>query len=227
MMDNPLYVAIDKMDLYKARTLAESLRGQIGGFKIGLTFWLRHGGYTATRYVTDGFDWFLDLKFHDIPDQVDGALRAVVPHQPRMISIHQQGGEAMMEAAMVAAKEESVIQKVRRPLILAVTMLTSLPARSQEVVNRALCAQAMGVDGVICSAREARFLRKALRSDMIILTPGIRLPESPQDDQQRIATPQQAIESGANYIIVGRPITQAVDPAQAAKNILASIHMMN
>ena len=222
MDDNPIYVAIDQIGLFEARRLADDLRGLIGGLKIGLTFWLRHG-YTAARHVTAGYNWFLDLKFKDIPTQVDGAVRAVVEHTPRLLSVHEDGGTEMMQAAMQAAREEADTLLVRRPMILAVTTLTSLEVTPAVVLAQAYHAQSCGCDGVIASAREARLLRSELRSDMILLSPGIRPDGYSPGTHKRPSTPKEAIDAGVNYIVIGTPITAAPNPAEVVKDILLSI----
>ena len=222
MDDNPIYVAIDQMDIFEARRLADDLRGLIGGLKIGLTFWLRHG-YTASRHVTAGYNWFLDLKFKDIPAQVDGAVRAVVEHTPRFLSVHEDGGTEMMQAAVAAAASEADTLLVRRPKILAVTTLTSLEATPAVVLSQAYHAQTSGCDGVITSAREARLLRSELRADMILLSPGIRPVGFGAGTHKRPSTPKEAIDAGVNYLVIGAPITAASNPPEVVKDILLSI----
>jgi orotidine-5'-phosphate decarboxylase len=220
--DNPIYVALDRMDVFHARNLGDELRGLVGGLKIGLTFYLRYGD-TATRYVTAGHDWFLDLKFNDIPNQVDGAVRAAVQLGPRFISIHESGGTEMMQAAVVAAHEEADTLKLPRPRILAVTTLTSLPSTPAQILQQAYHAQNCGCDGVIHSAAEAALLRSELRSDLILMTPGIRLDGYAVHDHRRSATPRQAIDAGVDYFVIGRPITQANEPQEVVKQILATL----
>lgn len=222
MDNNPIYVALDKMDLFRARELADELRGLIGGLKIGLTFYLRYGE-SAVRYVTAGHDWFLDLKFNDIPDQVDGAVRAVVPYQPRFISIHESGGTEMMKAAVAAASDEAETLKLRRPNIMAVTTLTSLTSSPTQILTQAYHAQCCGCDGVIASAAEAALLRSELRSDLLLLTPGIRVTGGAVHDHVRTATPREAVDAGVNYFVIGRPVTNANDPQQVVKDVLASL----
>ena len=222
MDDNPIYVAIDQIDLFEARRLADDLRGLIGGLKIGLTFWLRHG-YTAARHVTAGYNWFLDLKFKDIPAQVDGAVRAVVEHTPRFISIHEDGGTEMMQAAVVAAASEATTLRVQQPKILAVTTLTSLEVSPTVVLAQAYHAQSCGCHGVITSAREGRLLRSELRSDMILLSPGIRPEGFDPGTHKRPSTPKEALDAGINYLVIGTPITAARNPAEVVKDILLTL----
>jgi orotidine-5'-phosphate decarboxylase len=222
MKSNPIYVAIDKMDVFQARELVDELHGLIGGVKIGLTFYLRYGD-TAVRYVVGSHDLFLDLKFHDIPDQIDGAIRAAVALNPRFISLHEAGGTEMMQAAVNAARAEADTLKVRRPNILAVTTLTSLPSTPALILRQAYRAQSCGCDGVIHSVAEAALLRSELNSDLILMTPGIRLEGSAVDDHKRYATPRQAVDAGVNYFVIGRPVTSASDPQQVVKGILASL----
>lgn len=221
-MHNPIYVALDNIDLFRARELADELRGLIGGLKIGLSFYMAHGK-TGTRYVTAGYDWFLDLKFHDIPNQVDGAVRAAVALEPRFISIHETGGPDMMKAAVLAAVEEAETLHFRRPDILAVTTLTSLVAPSQHILLQAYNAQTCGCDGVIHSVAEAALLRREMGSDFVLMTPGIRLEGSPVQDHVRSATPKQAVDAGVNYFVIGRPVTSAENPQEVVKFISATI----
>lgn len=220
---NPIYVAFDNMDLFVARELADELRGLIGGLKIGLSFYMAHGR-SGVRYVTAGYDWFLDLKFKDIPFQVDGAVRAIIPMEPRFISIHESGGTEMMKAAVFAAQDEAEALHLRRPGILAVTTLTSLTSTPQQILVQAYHAQSCGCDGVIHSVSEAALLRSELRSDLILMTPGIRLDGSPVHDHVRSATPRQAIDAGVNYFVIGRPVTQAQEPQEVIKAISATLN---
>lgn len=210
------------MNVGEARELADSLRGIVGGLKIGLTFWLRHN-FSVVRHVTTGFDWFLDLKFFDIGDQMDGAVRAVVQYGPRFISIHEDPRNSdAMKAAMEAAHDEAQKLNVERPLVLAIASLTSMEIPPAEVLTKAYHAQCCGLDGVICSGQEVALLRSELRPDFILMCPGIRPLDTSTDDHKRVATPQAAMKAGANYLVVGRPITKSFDPRQAALDILTA-----
>lgn len=220
--DNPIYVAIDSMDIFEARRLADDLRGHIGGLKFGLTFWLRYH-FSGIRHVAAGFDWFCDLKFNDIPEQVAGAVRVAVDYGPRLLTIHQDGGVEMMQAAVHAAQTEADLLQVRRPMILAVTRLTSQNARESDILGRAFQAHACGCDGVICSANEASSLRREL-PDFLLTTPGIRPIGSVVGSHKRAATPRFALDAGVDYLVIGSPITQAADPRRMVQEIMQSMY---
>ncbi|GAB6051788.1 orotidine-5'-phosphate decarboxylase [Magnetospira thiophila] len=221
-----IFVAIDTTDLTQALALAESLRGRVGGVKLGKEFLTAHGPQGAQKVAACGMPLFLDTKFHDIPNTVAGALRAALPLKPRLINVHASGGAAMMRAAAEAAAEAGE----ERPLVLAVTVLTSLdeadlqaigipdPVQTQ-VLRLARLAQDNGLDGVVCSAHEVTALRAACGPDFKLLTPGIRPQWAATGDQKRIVTPAEAVRLGADYLVIGRPITGADDPAAAARRI--------
>ena len=218
---NPIYLALDTPDPLLADHLATELQDLVGGIKIGLTLWYANGPNTVTRIV-EGFDWFLDVKLHDIPMQVAGAMRALVHLKPTYISIHSDG-DAMMRAAVDAAGDEAAKLSLPRPKVLGVTKLTHLEATPTEIIERAHRIMSCGLDGIISSPRELKVLRSELGTRPILLTPGIRVSEVIGDDQRRTATPKEAIEAGANIIVVGRPITQAEDRRAAAQAILDSL----
>jgi orotidine-5'-phosphate decarboxylase len=176
-----------------------------------------------------GFEVFLDLKYHDIPNTVAGACRAAARLGVWMLNVHASGGEAMMRAA-----REAVEAVARPPLVTAVTILTSLSdsdlqkigfagSAEENVVRLARLTRACGLDGVVCSAQEAKALRQATGRDFILVTPGIRLPDSPRDDQARTVTPSEAVKMGASYLVIGRPITQSADPAATLESIRNSL----
>ncbi len=174
--------------------------------------------------VAQGYDVFLDLKFHDIPNTVAQACKAAARLGVWMMNVHASGGPRMMLAAREAL--ESLPAQQRRPLLIAVTVLTSMGAdelnaigiatdAAQQVTRLARLTHAAGLDGVVCSAQEARVLRQTLGPDFCLVTPGIRPAGSAAGDQTRILTPQQALQAGADYLVIGRPITQAADPLAA------------
>jgi orotidine-5'-phosphate decarboxylase len=219
---NPIFLALDMTDPLMARRVLHEVRDLIGGVKVGLTFWFANGPAVVQDIVT-GIDWFLDVKWKDIPTQVAGAMRAVMPLAPSYISIHESGGRAMMQAAVEAASIESQALGVARPRILAVTTLTSLPATITGVVAQAHHAITCGLDGVIASPQEVKYLRDELGTKPVLLTPGIRMPDAATDDHARHASPREAIAAGANLLVIGRPITQAANPREAAQAILSSL----
>ena len=225
---NPLIVALDTGDAGQASRWAGVLAPHAGLFKLGLEFFLAHGP-GGVRQVTDA-PVFLDLKLHDIPNTVAGGVRAVLPLRPRMLTIHAAGGSAMVRAAFQAATGAGA----ERPLILAVTVLTSLDQAALDAVGVAATpadqalrlgrmAVAAGADGLVCSPHEVVALRKALGASVVLVVPGIRPEGAAQGDQARTMTPRDAIEAGAAWIVVGRPITAASDPAAAAAAIVVGL----
>ena len=224
------FVALDTTDLERALELAKSLSGHVGGMKVGKEFFTACGP-EGVRAVTDcGMPVFLDLKFHDIPNTVAGAIRAALPLKPYMVNVHASGGETMMRAAAMAAAEAGE----GRPLTLAVTVLTSMDESDlqgigvddsvpDQVLRLASLAQFSGMDGVVCSAREVEDLREHLGRDFKLVVPGIRPAWASSDDQKRIVTPAAAIAIGADYLVIGRPITSVDDPVEAADKIATEI----
>ena len=226
--------AVDTPDLGRACELARQLDGEVGGIKLGLEFFSAHGpeGVAAVTKGAANRALFLDLKFHDIPNTVAAAMRAAMPLAPALINVHAQGGRAMMEAAAAAARESAEIAGVQKPLVLGVTILTSLdgsdltalgidaPVQDQ-VVRLATLAAESGLDGVVCSALEIGVLRRALGPDFTLVTPGIRPAVASAGDQKRVTTPAEALAAGADYLVIGRPITAEATPAEAARRIIA------
>jgi orotidine-5'-phosphate decarboxylase len=220
-----LIVALDTPDLVQAQHWAGQVSTFCGLLKLGLEFFTAHGpaGVRAVR----GRPIFLDLKLHDIPNTVAGSVRSLLPLAPAMITVHAAGGRAMIEAA-----RQALGAAPGRPLLLAVTVLTSLDDKalaetgvanppSQQVLNLARLALAAGADGLVCSPHEVRMLRDSRGAGPTLVVPGIRPAGSAADDQARVMTPQQALAAGADWIVVGRPITGAADPAAAAAAIAA------
>jgi orotidine-5'-phosphate decarboxylase len=188
----------------------------------------------ALGAAAGGADLFLDLKFHDIPNTVAAAVRAAAPLAPRILNVHAAGGRAMMAAAREAAHEAAAKAGIAPPLVIAVTVLTSLETADiermgviggveEQVVRLAALAHEAGLDGVVCSAREIAPIRRALGPDFVLVTPGIRPAGSDAGDQKRVMTPARAIAEGADYLVIGRPITGEADPAAAARAIAGEI----
>jgi orotidine-5'-phosphate decarboxylase len=228
MTTKKLIAAIDTPELDRASALVRDLAPQCGLVKLGLEFFLRHGpaGFAA---AAQGKPVFLDLKLHDIPNTVAGAVRSLLPLGADMLTIHAGGGAKMIAAAAAAAGSAGW-----RPKILAVTVLTSLDAAglaeigvaggtAQQVLRLARVALENGADGLVCSAHEISILRDAFGAKPILVVPGIRPAGAALGDQSRVMTPEQAVRAGADYIVVGRPITEAADPVAAAAAIAASI----
>jgi orotidine-5'-phosphate decarboxylase len=225
-----IFVALDTQDLSKAAGLARALAGRVGGLKIGKEFFAAQGP-DGVRAVAGGEPLFLDLKFHDIPSTVAGAMRAVVHLRPFMVNVHASGGRAMMQAAAEAAREAAEDLDVTRPLVLGVTVLTSLDEddlrsvgqrgpMGEQAVRLADLARDSGLDGVVCSPREIPALRAACGPDFVLVVPGIRPSWAAAGDQKRVMPPAEALRAGADYLVVGRPITGAADPVAAAQRLI-------
>ncbi len=228
-----IFAALDTTDLSRAQAMARALSGLVGGLKVGKEFFTAHGP-EGVRAAVGGEPLFLDLKFHDIPNTVAGAIRASIHLRPKIVNVHASGGAAMLQAAAQAAREAAEDAEVERPLVLAVTVLTSLddadleavgqkgPA-SEQVVRLARLTEDCGLDGVVCSYREIPALRQACGSGFKLLVPGIRPDWSETGDQKRVATPAEAVKAGADFLVIGRPINAAADPAEAARRIAAEL----
>jgi len=228
-----LFVALDTPVVERAAELARGLRGIVGGVKIGKEFFTAQGP-DGVRAVVGGERLFLDLKFHDIPNTVAGAVRATLPLRPTMLTVHASGGAAMIQAAREAAEEAAEDNDLPRPRIMAITVLTSLDdddlaatgqrgPLADQVRRLALLARDNGADGVVCSARELAVLRAACGPDFLLLVPGIRPRWAAAGDQKRVMTPAEALSAGADYLVVGRPITGQPDPVAAARRIVAEL----
>jgi orotidine-5'-phosphate decarboxylase len=227
-------VALDTTSVADAVDQTRLMRGAVAGVKLGLEFFSANGPAGVRQVVSEGLPLFLDLKFHDIPNTVAGAVRAVTPLGPYMLNVHAAGGPAMMRAALDAASDTAAKVGVRRPLVIAVTVLTSLgdedlaavgqqgPAGDQ-VRRLAALTQAAGLDGVVCAPQEIEALRRDCGRDFVLVTPGIRPAGAAAGDQKRVMTPGEAVRRGADYLVIGRPITTAADPAAAARAIAAEI----
>ena len=238
-----LIVALDFPSADAAWRAAGRLRGHVGMFKVGSELFGAEGPDFARHLVADGGRVFLDLKFHDIPNTVRAAARQAAQLGVTMFTVHASGGRKMLEAAIQGAREGSGNEDKPRPLVVAVTVLTSLASEDlaeigvvgspeDAAVRLVRLAQGAGVDGVVASAREMAAIRKVCGPRFVLVTPGIRLALAPggsapaeaaPDDQARIATPLAAIQAGADFLVVGRPISQAPDPAAAADAIVSEM----
>jgi len=232
---NPILVALDVESAARAIALADTLRGSVGGFKIGKQLFTAAGPSMVRELTSRGDRVFLDLKFHDIPNTVAGAVQSAVATGAWMVNVHASGGSAMMKAAAEAARTTAETLGLPRPLVIAVTVLTSMDNEAlaeigvarpmlDQVVHLATLAQASGLDGVVASPQEVRAIRSACGADFQIVTPGIRpADQQGKDDQARTLTPAQAIAAGSSYLVIGRPITAAPNPREAAEQIAASL----
>jgi orotidine-5'-phosphate decarboxylase len=229
MNESQIIVALDYASRDAANQLVERLDPAQCKLKVGKELFVAAGPDYVSALVQRGYDVFLDLKFHDIPNTVAAACRAAAQLGVWMINVHALGGRAMMEAA-----REALENTPTRPKLIAVTLLTSLQddelieigivgSTQQSVSNLANLTQSCGLDGVVCSAREVSRLRRERGKDFLLVTPGIRPEQTERGDQARIATPQEAIQNGSSYLVIGRPITQAPDPLAALAAIQQEI----
>lgn len=221
--DNPLIVALDVSDLADADRLAELLAPHAALLKVGLELFSAHGP-AAVRTVGEHAPVFLDAKLHDIPTTVERASANIAALGVRMFTVHTLGGEAMMRAAREGARRGADRVGAATPLVLGVTVLSSLAGEDlASPASLAFEAKAVGLDGVVVSGEDVRDVRDACGEDFVLVVPGIRPEGSNGHDQVRILTPGEAIERGADYLVVGRPITDADDPAGVARGIVAGV----
>jgi orotidine-5'-phosphate decarboxylase len=232
--DPRIFVALDFANPLRALALADRLDPAACGVKVGKELFVTAGPEPVRWLVGRGFNVFLDLKFHDIPNTAAQACAAATRLGVFMLNVHASGGRAMLGAARRAVDAAAAEAQVRRPLLIAVTVLTSLDRAAlgdlgvdadpaDQALRLARLTQQSGLDGVVCSAAEARVLRDALGAGFRLVTPGIRPAGSGSDDQARVVTPAQALANGADYLVIGRPITAAPDPLAALAAINASI----
>jgi orotidine-5'-phosphate decarboxylase len=228
--ENPVIVALD-LPKHEAMALASVLRGRVQWVKVGMTLFYAEGPAIVSALQELGFDIFLDLKLNDIPHQVEGAAEAITRLGVGMFTVHASGGSAMMSAAVNTSRRCAEESGLVPPAVLAVTVLTStgddglsavgVPGNaSEQVVRLAQLAKASGVDGIVCSPHEAARVREIMGAGAFIITPGVRPVWAEAGDQARISTPRAALDAGASHLVVGRPITAAVDPASAVDEIL-------
>lgn len=227
--DSRLIVALDFASMQQAMQFAEQLDPQLCKVKVGKELFTRSGPSVVEALITRGFEVFLDLKFHDIPNTTAQAVKAAAELGVWMVNVHASGGRRMMEAS------RDVLEQVngKKPLLIAVTVLTSMDESDlieigcntkceDQVIRLAHLTKQSGLDGVVCSANEAKYLRD-LFNDFVLVTPGIRPIEAEQTDQKRVVTPEKAIELGSDYLVIGRPITHSEDPATTILKIHSAI----
>ena len=229
MNDPKIIVALDYSDARPALELVVKLEPALCRLKIGKELFTVAGPQLLEQLMRRGFEIFLDLKFHDIPNTTAQACKAAAALGVWMINVHALGGRKMMEAA-----REAIANTAQPPKLVAVTVLTSMAQQdlselgmnatpAELVLRLATLARDSGLDGVVCSAQEAALLRRNCGDNFLLVTPGIRPADANADDQARTMTPRAALENGADYLVIGRPITQAADPLQALKNISKDI----
>jgi len=233
-MRNPIIVALDVSTAERALALAAELAPSVGAFKIGKELFTSTGPDLVRHLRASGAAVFLDLKFHDIPNTVAKAVEAAVQLDVQMLTVHTSGGTAMMQAAERAAQDTARRLGRATPLVLGVTVLTSLDdaalaevgvevGAARQVERLATLAVAAGLGGLVCSPLELRALRKTLPAAVQLVTPGIRPAAAGKDDQKRTLTPREAVAAGADWLVIGRPICAASDPRLAAERIRAEL----
>ena len=233
-MDNPIIVALDLPSPQKALKLAEELAPLVGAFKVGKQLFVSGGPDIVRKLRATGAKVFLDLKLHDIPNTVATAIISATDLGVQMATVHASGGTAMLTAAENAAHEQAAMLRAEPPLVLAVTVLTSMDDSDlaelgiecgvqEQVLRLAKLATGAGLRGLVCSPQEIEMLRAELGNDVQLVTPGIRPESSKADDQKRTMTPAEAIQAGANWLVIGRLITGAKDPKVATIGILHTI----
>ncbi len=233
-MPNPVFVALDTTETGHAAALAARLDGLVGGLKLGLEFFTAQGPAGIHAVAGLGHKLFLDLKLHDIPNTVAGAMRGIARLAPHFTTVHAAGGAEMMAAAVEAGRDEAARLGLRPPKVLAVTVLTSLDDAAiravgvaapvlDQVKRLAELAQRAGVDGLVCSPHEVTALRAQVGPGLTLVVPGIRPAWSDSGDQKRVMTPRQARDHGADILVIGRPITAAADSAAAARRIVQEL----
>ena len=234
-MQNPIIVALDVPTAEQAIALAQQVAPAVGAFKIGSELFTAGGPEVVKRIRATGASVFLDLKFHDIPNTVAKAVASAVRLDVQMLTIHTSGGLVMMQAAEEAAQKTAAQAGRNAPLVLGVTVLTSMESDNlaeigvtasvgNQVERLAQLAARAGLRGLVCSPLEVTGLRQSLPSHMQYVTPGIRTGEDAAGDQKRTLSAKQALEAGANWLVIGRPIYAAPNPRAAAETILTSLH---
>jgi len=232
-LQEKIIIALDVGTKREALALAEALK-EARVFKVGLELFTAEGPALLEEAVRMGKKPFLDLKYHDIPNTVAGAVRSAARKGVHMLTLHAAGGEEMMAAAARAAQEESARTGEGRPILLGVTVLTSLKdeelrrigfahAVVDQVLRLAVLAKDSGLDGVVCSPHEIEIIKKECGNDFLVVTPGIRPAWAAAQDQKRIMTPAEALGKGADYLVIGRPITGATSPSEAFLRVLAEL----
>lgn len=238
MADDRLIVALDVSTMDAMKSIVSSLGDSVSFYKVGMELFYAEGDQTVRYLQKHGKHVFLDLKLHDIPNTVAHGVSSLTRLGANLITIHGQGGPIMMKAAAEAARESAEKLGIERPKLLAITVLTSFDDESwtsiggqlpiaDQVIRLAKLAKESGMDGVVCSALEAKMIREACGPDFLIVTPGIRPSFAATNDQKRIATPSIALQDGVSRLVIGRPITQAEHPQEAVRLIIEEMESVS
>lgn len=238
MADDRLIVALDVSTMDAMKSIVSSLGDSVSFYKVGMELFYAEGDQTVRYLQEHGKHVFLDLKLHDIPNTVAHGVSSLTRLGANLITIHGQGGPIMMKAAAEAARKSAEKLGIERPKLLAITVLTSFDDESwtsiggqlpiaDQVIRLAKLAKESGMDGVVCSALEAKMIREACGPDFLIVTPGIRPFFAATNDQKRIATPSSALQDGASRLVIGRPITQAEHPQEAVRLIIEEMESVS
>ena len=220
-MKPEIILALDVDSLQKAKYFVNKLYPKIKIFKVGVQLFTAFGPKIVEAINKKGAEVFLDLKFFDIPNTVANAVRQAVRLKVKMLTLHILGDEEMLRQAVAAAKDEARRLRIKRPLLIGVTVLTSKEANSSDVLTLAKIGLESGLDGVVCSVREAASLRKKINKKFVIVTPGIRPAGVSRNDQKRTATVAEAVRAGSDFLVIGRPILEAKDPVKVAEGLRA------
>ncbi len=229
---NPIILALDVNSLTKAQSILSDLKSHIGGIKLGMEFFNSFGPEGVKDISRFNIPIFLDLKLHDIPVTVYKTIKTLMELDIAIINVHSSGGRDMLEAAAKARNEFTE----KSTKLIAVTVLTSLDNKDIEeigykdnsedlVLRLASLAKDSGLDGIVCSAKEISLIKRELGKDFILVVPGIRLEEDNKNDQKRVMSPKNAIDAGADFLVIGRPITDSKDPVKTIDNILKNIKL--
>lgn len=232
--DNRIIFALDVGNMDSAKNWVKMLKGHVWWFKVGLELFTAVGPDIVTLIKHNGIRCFLDLKFHDIPNTVAGAVRSAARTGADMMTIHLSGGRAMVKAALKAVQDESIKLEIERPNIVGVSVLTSLSgddlqeigidkSPGEHVAYLARFASSCGLDGLVCSAEDLPHVRHEVPKTLTLITPGIRPAWSEKGDQKRIATPSSALKAGADLLVIGRPISESTNPVQAVEKIISEM----
>jgi orotidine-5'-phosphate decarboxylase len=219
-----IILALDVDTFKEARGFVDKLYPKIKIFKVGSHLFTAYGPKIIELLHKKGAEVFLDLKYFDIPNTVASAVGAAVKLKVKMLTLHISGGQAMLKAAVESATRQAKALKIPRPLLIGVTVLTSQTAKNGEVLALAKQGLACGLDGVVCSAREAVVLRRKIKKNFIMITPGIRPDNLNKDDQKRTASVSEAIKAGSDFLVIGRPILKASDPLLQTEGLLGDLY---